>query len=134
MADNTDTTIELLGRLHVERGEAYRRGDVDGYISYYTSDATMFVLTAPMTVKELAHGTRTAFESGAQVLSLNYPAKVEMTLSPAGDAAIAAFAWRERFKKPDGSISDSSFYETDIWLCREGRWKVAKFHLSAVAG
>src|SRR5512144_933307 len=98
MVSDTDRTrtIELLRRLHVERAEAYRRGDVESYLSHYASGATMFVLNAPMTLEELAHHTRTAFEGGAAVLMLNMPGDVEMALSPAGDAATAAFAWQER--------------------------------------
>ena len=123
------TTIR---KLHVERGKAYGRGDVEGYLSYYADDASMFIFAKESKLEEMAREVRSLFERGGRVVTLDIPAEPEVLLNEAGDAAVVAFAWRETFKNPDGTITNSRFYETDIWFRRRGQWKIVKFHFTTL--
>ena len=129
---DSSSIAATIRKSHVDRAEAYRRGDVDGYLSYYTSDARMFIQDRMMTLQELAQVVRSQFDQGARVLDLKVTSDVDLQISDTGDAAVASFSWWESFQNPDGSVSNSSFHETDIWFRSSGRWKVVNFHFTAI--
>ena len=123
---------DAIRKLHVHRGEAYGRGDVEGYLSHYADDASMFVLNEAMTKQKLAEEVRSLFARGAQVIALNIPHDVKVRLSDSADAAVMSFAWQEKFQNPDGTITDSSFFETDVWYRKNDRWEIVSLHFTAL--
>jgi len=123
---------DLVRKLHVERGDAYGRGDVEGYLSYYSADPSIIVLNETMTLQKMADEVRSFFDQGAQVIELSIPNDIDLHFSESGDAALTSFAWREKLKNPDGSIVNAAFLETDVWYNMKGQWKVVALHLTEI--
>lgn len=111
--------------------EIYRSGDVQGYLAHYAPDISAFYSGALMSSDEARKFLTSLFEGGGKTLDFQI-GDPKMQFSESGDAAIVSYPWRERFQFNDGLQTDTEYFETDVWLRRNGEWKIANVHQSTV--
>lgn len=122
---------EELRRIVQGLGDIYKAGDFAGYLDHYASDITMFFAGTVMTAGEVRQFIASLFESGGKVLDFQIGSRDHIQFSASGDAAIVSYPWRERFRHPGGSETDTEYHQSEVWFRRNGAWKIAHIHLSA---
>jgi len=58
---------------------------------------------------------------------------LKVTVSPSGDAAVAAYRLEVHTRQPDGQITRDQSQESDTWFNYEGQWKIAHLHYASQA-
>jgi ketosteroid isomerase-like protein len=119
-----------IAELEAGFNESYGANDLPRYFAYYADDV---VLLFPEGRTDLASYRKmwTELVDGGTVLAGVHLSDMVIRVSPAGDEATASYAIRVDTRTPDQKISVDHFVETDIWLQRQGQWKVAHVHYSA---
>lgn len=119
-----------IAELEAGFNATYGANDLPRYFAYYADDV---VLLFPEGRTDLASYRKmwTALVEGGTVLAGVQLADMVIRVSPAGDEATASYAIRVDTRTPDGKLSTDNYLETDIWLLRQGEWKVGHVHYSA---
>jgi ketosteroid isomerase-like protein len=86
-----------------------------------------------MTFEEMRRLQDEQFAGGGKTLEFQIADPDRIAFSAAGDAATVSYPWRERFRYGDGRVTDTEFYETNVWYRREGEWRLVHLHLTTVA-
>ena len=126
-----DALAEVLVN-HRQRGDAYASGDLEAYLSSYWDDALAVIDGVPCDMAALRISMASYFESGAGPVSIDLPDPGYSNVAPSADCVVTSFTWRERARTPAGEEQDMTYSESDVWVKREGRWRLVLAHLNGV--
>jgi ketosteroid isomerase-like protein len=116
----------------VRRDDAYKRGDIEGYLSFYAEDSRTFLDGTLYNFAESASLLRHMFAGDDNpVLEINLPPPDDVVFNADDTAATATHVWWERFRFPDGKVQRTSYFETDVWFYRDEQWRLVRIHLSS---
>ncbi len=118
--------------LKLEQGfnDAYGANDLAKYFGYYADDLVVWFPDGRSTLAAYRKEWTDYVNKGNKLQSAKFSDMV-IRVSPAGDEATASYRLAVRTKQADGKLVDEQFLETDIWLKRDGAWRVAHVHYSA---
>jgi ketosteroid isomerase-like protein len=111
--------------------EIYRAGDVQGYLAHYAPDLSASYSGVLANSEEARKFMMSLFEGDGKTLKFEMGIP-KVQFSESTDAAVVSYPWREHFQYPDGHQTDIEYYETDVWLRRNGEWKIANVHQSTI--
>lgn len=109
----------------------YRAGDLEGYMHFYAPDITANYSGLFTDFAGACKFMRSLFAGGGKTLKFEM-GDPKFQFSESTDAAVVSYPWREHFLFNDGHQTDVEYYETDVWLRRNGEWKIANVHQSTV--
>ena len=121
---------EELRQVIRRKNAAYGAGDIAGYLAAYAPDATIFDRVL-MTFDDLRRLMASQFADG-ETLEYQIADDGPIRFTESGDAATVCYPWREKFRYGDGRVTDTEYYETNVWHRRNGQWKMTHAHLSTV--
>lgn len=124
-----DSSEELSQAIR-RKNTAYGAGAIAGYLATYADDATIFD-RVPMTLDDLRRLMASQFADG-KTLEYEVADNEPIRFTESGDAAIVSYRLREKFRYGDGRITDTEYYETNVWQRRNGQWQMVHTHLSVV--
>ena len=110
---------------------AYATNDVETYFGFYADDATVYFYGARQDVSAYHQEWTALMEAGGGV-EKNEMSDLQVQLMPSGDVAVATSFIDNRTRYPDGEISTSRAFETDVWLRVDGAWKIISLHFSEI--
>jgi ketosteroid isomerase-like protein len=117
----------------MKRGEDWVHRKAEAYLSYYWDNALLFAVDGQMTLADLRREFVALLAAGGGPLSIELPPIDDIVISSGGDAATTSFEWRARARSADGTETDRSYYETDVWYRRNGTWKIIRMHLTRLS-
>ncbi len=127
-----DTREELRQAIR-RKDDAYRAGDIRGYLNAYATDITVFFARALMNFDEMRQLIADQFAGGGKTLEFQIADPDHIQFSQNGDAATVCYPWRERFRYGDGRETDTEYHETNVWFHQNGEWRLVHIHLSTIA-
>ncbi len=112
---------------------AYANNEVDAYFSYYADDATVYFLGARQDLAAYHDEWAAMVEAGGAV-EKNELSDIRVQVMPGGDVAVATYFIDYRLRTPDGEMSASKAFESEVWRKIDGEWKVVNLHYSEIPG
>lgn len=110
----------------------YATGDVEGYLDHYAPNMTSYFEGVVSNHDEACGFIRSLFEGGGKTLEFKVGDRSQVQFSDGGDAATICYPWREKFRYPEGRVTDTEYYQTEVWFWRDGKWKIVHVHLTVV--
>jgi ketosteroid isomerase-like protein len=132
MEEPMDIMDELRKAIR-RKNDAYRAGDIAGYFKAYAPDISVYFAGSLMNFEEMRRLTEAQFAGGGKLLEYQIADSDHIAVSAAGDAATVSYPWRERFRFGDGRVTDTEYYETNVWYRRNGEWRMVHIHITTVA-
>ena len=129
-ADANTALEKEIATLEQSFNAAYLANDVPKYFAYYADDLVALFPEGPTDLKAY-RADWTQFIGKGNKIILNTLSDLLVRVSPAGDEATASYAVALDTRLADGKVTHEHFFETDIWLKRNGHWQVAHVHYSA---
>ena len=129
MAEHHDSEHADLHNAIKAFDDAYTNNDVETYFSFYADDATVYFYGARQDV-DAYHVEWTAMMEAGGGVEKNEMSDLQVQVMPCGDIAIATSFIDNRTRAPDGAMSDSRAFETDVWQKIDGEWKIISLHYS----
>ncbi len=105
----------------------YEANDWKAYWEFYADDMTQYWEEGRLDIADYKTYWEKQLAGGAKILEVK-TADPAFHVSPANDAAVAAYRIFTRMRQPDGTISASWHQETDVLFKRDGRWYVVHLH------
>ncbi len=124
-------TDELREILRVLPG-IYGSGNVAGYLEHYATDLTSYFEGVVSNYDEACRFIWSMFEGGGKILEFSTGDRSHVVFSEDANAATLCYPWREKFRFADGRVTDTEYYQTEVWFWRDGQWKMVHAHLSVV--
>jgi len=120
-----------IARLEQTFNQVYAANDLAKYFAYYADD---LVAMFPEGRTDLAAYRKewSEYIKAGNRLTANTISGLLVRVSPQGDEATASYFVEVHTKLADGKSTVEHFQETDLWLKRDGAWKVAYVHYSPV--
>ena len=124
-----DAAVEReISRLEKESNDAYAANDLPKYFGYYADDVNLIFDNKRTTLAEYrktwTESTRTEPIDSVKLSDM------VIRVEPSGQTVIASYQIEVRTRHPGGKITDEQAFETDIWVNRNGTWKIAHVHYS----
>ena len=101
-------------------------------MSYYWSDALIFIDRAPFSLAEMREGAAAEL-AARQRIGIDAPDLETMAISEMEDAITVCFPWSQRVRGAEGTETTELYHETDVWYRRGSAWKLIAIHLVALA-
>jgi len=120
---------EIAG-LEQTFNQVYAANDLAKYFAYYADDLVAMFPDGRTDLKSYRKEWSEFINAGNR-LTANTVSGLIVRVSPLGDEATASYLVEVRTKLKTGKLTVEHFQETDLWLKREGTWKVAYVHYSA---
>ncbi|WOJ94809.1 nuclear transport factor 2 family protein [Congregibacter variabilis] len=111
---------------------AYAVNDIESYFGFYADDATVYVGDGRVNLAEYRQMWTELMASGGGV-ELNEMSDLQVQVMADGGAAVATSFIDNRTRWPDGSVTTSRAFETDVWQRIAGEWKVVSLHYSEIS-
>ena len=105
----------------------YEANDWKAYWDFYADDMTQYWEEGRLDIADYKTYWARQVADGTKILEVKW-ADPAWHVSPANDAAVAAYRIYTRMRRPDGSIEASWHQETDVLFRRNGRWQVVHLH------
>ena len=126
--DKFEELRNILRRLP----DIYRSGDIEGYLDHYATDMTSCFEGVISDYDAACNFIRSLFEGGGKTLEFSTGDRSLIQFSGTADAATICYPWRETFRFPDGHVTDTEYYQTEVWFCRNDQWKIVHVHLTVI--
>ena len=110
--------------------QVYAANDLVKYFAYYADDLVAMFPEGRTDLKSYKKEWGEFIGAGNR-LTANLISGMVVRVSPLGDEATASYFVEVHTKLKTGKLTVEHFQETDLWLKREGGWKVAYVHYSA---
>ena len=110
---------------------AYASGQVDTYFSYYADDAMVYFYGARQDLGAYHDEWAAMVEAGGAV-EKNELSDIRIQVMPGGDIAVASYFVDYRLRTPDGEVSASKAFESEVWRKIDGDWKIVNLHYSEI--
>lgn len=111
---------------------AYAMNDVDAYFGYYADDAEVYFYGRRRDAAEYRAEWATIVAMGATV-EKNALSDIRVRVMPGEAVAVASYFIDARMRMPNGDLSASKAFESEVWQKTGGEWKVVNVHYSAIA-
>jgi len=128
---NTQIMAEV-SKAVIDFNRSYEVNDLDTYFGFYADGATMWFNNDFVAIADYKKDWYQLVESGGGV-EKNTLSDLKVTVSPSGDAAVAAYRLEVHTRQPDGQITRDQSKESDTWFNYEGQWKIAHLHYASQA-
>jgi ketosteroid isomerase-like protein len=112
---------------------AYANGEVDTYFGYYADDAMVYFYGARQDLMAYHDEWAEMVEAGGAV-EKNELSDIRVQVMPSGDVAVASYFVDYRLRAPDGEISASKAFESEVWRKIDDEWKIINLHYSEIPG
>ncbi|MFT4769577.1 MAG: ketosteroid isomerase-like protein [Glaciecola sp.] len=126
-AHNADLRAAIVAFDH-----AYATNDVETYFGFYADDATAYFGDGRVNLAEYREMWTGLMASGGGV-ELNEMSDLQLQVMASGDVAIATSFIDNRTRLPDGTVSTSKAFETDVWQKIGDNWKIVSLHYSDIS-
>ena len=110
---------------------AYANNEVETYFSYYADDAMVYFYGARQDLGAYHEEWAAMVEAGGAV-EKNELSDIRVQVMPGGDIAVATYFVDYRLRMPDGEISASKAFESEVWRKIDGDWKIINLHYSEI--
>jgi len=107
--------------------KAYEANDWKSYWGFYSNDMTQYWEQGRLDIADYKVYWEKQLQAGTKILEVKW-ADAAWHVSPAQDAAVAAYRIYTRMRQPDGSVAASWHQETDVLFKRNGRWECVHLH------
>jgi ketosteroid isomerase-like protein len=121
-----------IARLEQVCNDAYGRNDLEVYFGCYRDNAVLIFYDYRTTLPEYHKSWVESVRAGNVVASFKLSDLV-VRVSPAGDVAVASFSAEVANHYADGHDTREKGFETDVWVRRDGRWKLEHVQYSLAA-
>jgi ketosteroid isomerase-like protein len=121
---------EVTGALKAFN-KAYADNEVDSYFSYYADGAVVYFYGARQDVAAYHDEWAEMVRAGGGV-EKNELSDIRVQVMPSGDVAVATYFVDYRLRMPDGEVSTSKAFESEVWQKIDGEWKVVTLHYSEI--
>jgi len=117
--------------LEQRMNDAYAKNDLPTYFSYYALDFVQWLPEGRTDLAQYRKEWTDYVAAGNKVQAVEIRDAV-LRVSPAEDAVVFQYVLYVKTKLADGKITEEENQETDVWLKRNGEWKVVALHYSPV--
>jgi len=134
-AEDTNPNSQIVADVSkavIDFNRSYEENDLDTYFAFYADGATMWFNSDFVAISDYKKDWYQLIESGGGV-EKNTLSDLKVTVSPSGDAAVAAYRLEVHTRQPDGQITRDQSQESDTWFNYEGQWKIAHLHYATQA-
>lgn len=111
---------------------AYGSNKVEDYFGHFVDDASLYWYGARQEVSAY-HEQWTELVSTGGAVERNDISDIQVRVIPGGNAAVATYFIDYRLREPDGNVSESRGFETDVWQKIDGAWKVVSVHYTEIS-
>ena len=137
-------SFTAISQLHAEENaglhaaikafdDAYTNNDVESYFNFYADDATVYVGGEVRVDIAAYHEMWIALMAAGGGVELNDMSDLQVQVVPSGDFAISTSFINNHTRSPEGVMSKSRAYETDVWQKIDGQWKIISLHYSGIS-
>ena len=124
--------VDELRQILRDLPDIYGSGDISGYLEYYAPDMTSYYDGVVSNYYEACVFIRALFDGGGKTLAFETGDRSHIVFSEDGKSATLCYPWREKFRFADGRVTDTEYYQTEVWFWRVDQWKMVHVHLSVV--
>ena len=110
---------------------AYANDEVDTYFSYYADDAMVYFYGARQDLAAYHDEWAAMVEAGGTV-EKNELSDIQVQVMPGGEVAVATYFVDYRLRTPDGELSESKAFESEVWRKIDDEWKIVNLHYSEI--
>ena len=111
--------------------KAYADNEVDSYFSYYADDAVVYFYGARQDLAAY-HDEWAALVDAGGAVEKNELSDIRIQVMPGGEVAVATYFVDYRLREPDGNVSTSKAFESEVWQKIDGEWKIVNLHYSEI--
>lgn len=111
---------------------AYGGNKVEAYFSHFADDADLYWYGARQQLSAY-HEEWSALVEGGGGVEKNELSDIQVRVLPGGNAAVATYFIDYRLRAPDGEVTETQAFETDVWQKIDGAWKVVSAHYTEIA-
>ena len=122
-----DQTLTEVKEFTERFNKVYESNDLKAYWEFYADDMTQYWEEGRLDIADYRKYWEKQLADGTKILEVQW-AEPAFHISPAGDAAVAAYRIYTKMRQPDGSVTASWHQETDVLFKRNGRWQVVHLH------
>ena len=110
----------------------YGSNKVEAYFSHFADDVDLYWFGARQE-KSAYHDEWTELVEAGGAVEKNALSDIQVRVLPGGNAAVATYFIDYRLREPDGNVSESKAFETDVWQKIDGAWKVVSVHYTEIS-
>jgi len=132
MADHHASVEAEVRDAVIAFNAAYAGNRVDDYFSHYADDAAVYFYGARQDVAAYHAEWKEMIAAGGEV-EKNEPSDLQIQVMPSGDVAVTSYFVDYRFRSPEGDISASQGFESEVWRKIDGAWRIVNLHYSEFA-
>ena len=111
--------------------KAYADNEVDNYFSYYADSAVVYFYGARQDIAAY-HDEWAEIVGAGGAVEKNELSDIRIQVMPGGDVAVATYFVDYQLRMPDGEVSTSKAFESEVWQKIDGEWKVVTLHYSEI--
>ena len=131
-ADNHGDVEATITKLAHQFNDAYATNDADTYFGFYIEDSMLYFFGERQDVAAYDESWRATIAAGG---GANKNDMSELRVQVLSDTvAVASYFVDNESKSPDGDITSTKAFETDVWQKIDGEWKIVSLHYSEIAG
>jgi len=124
-----DNPEQQIRELEDKVNDAYAANDLTAYFSYYAPDFSQWLPEGRTDLATYQKEWTGFIHGGGRVESANYSG-LHIQVGPSGDTAVASYILRVRTRNAKGEVSEEDNQESDVFLKRQGVWKIIFLHYS----
>ncbi len=123
-----DSALEKkIEGLEKTMNEAYAKNDLDRYFSYYADDLVAIFYNERTTLAAYRKSWTESVKAGNVVTSVNL-SDMNVHVLASGKVVVASYQIEVGNRHADGKTTKEKAFETDVWVIRQGEWKVTHAH------
>lgn len=111
--------------------DAYLNDDVETYFGFYADEALVYFYGARQDLSAYHDEWAEMIAAGGGV-EKNELSDLRIQVMPGGEVAVASYFVDYGLRTPDGEITASKAFESEVWQKIDGAWKVVNLHYSEI--
>ena len=113
--------------------DAYANNEVEKYFSFYEADAMLYFYGSRQTVADYHEEWAATIGAGGAVEKYDL-SDLSVKVLPGGDVAVSSYFVDFRMRTPDGEVSASRGFESEVWQKVDDGWKIVSLHYTEIPG